>query len=117
MVVELVATNQFKKNVRQLVKHYPNAETDLDALFIKLEQGQTPGDRISGVGYTVYKVRVKSSDINRGANAAFRVIYYIKTKDCVFLIAAYPKPDQKDIEKKALKRLIDNEVRGIDLPC
>lgn len=100
-----------------MVKHYPNAEADLDALFVKLEQGQTPGDRISGVGYVAYKVRVRSSDMNRGENAAFRAVYYVKTKECVVMVTIYAKPSQKDIANKALKRMIDDILQGKDLPC
>jgi hypothetical protein len=36
-----------------------------------------PGDQISGTGFTVFKVRVKNSDIRKGKRAGYRVIYQV----------------------------------------
>ena len=117
MPVKLLSSANFEKNVRRLVRHYPHLTDDLDVLLAQLLKGQTPGDRISGVGYTAYKVRLKSSDINRGENASFRVIYYLKTKECVYLVTIYSKSKQTDIEKKALKQMIDDILGNKDLVC
>ena len=117
MPVKLISSANFEKNVRRLVKHYLHVINDLDALFLQLQKGQTPGDRIAGIGYTAYKVRLKSSDMTRGENAGFRVIYYLKTKDCIYLVTIYAKAHQSDIPRKTLKRMIDDVLEDTELTC
>ena len=117
MPVKLIASANFQKNVRRLVKRYPHVIADLDALFSRLQDGQTPGDQIAGVGYTVYKVRLRSSDMNRGESAGFRVIYYIKTALCVYIVTMYAKADQSDIPRKTLRQLVNEILQDTDLSC
>jgi mRNA-degrading endonuclease RelE of RelBE toxin-antitoxin system len=117
VAIKLLASANFAKNVRKLSKHYPKIADDIDGVLNQLMAGETPGDRISGVGYSAYKVRVKSSDIARGENAGFRLIYYVRTKDCVYLVTVYSKSAQQDIPKKSLKRLIDNILGYENLTC
>lgn len=117
MPVKILSSDRFTKNVRDLHKHYPHVTEDIDVLLKQLRNGATPGERISGVGYSAYKVRVKSKDINRGTDSAFRLLYYLQTKDCVFLVTIYTKSQQQDIPNKALKRLIDNMLRLEKLRC
>jgi len=72
-----------------------------------LEEGETPGDHIPGVGYTVYKVRVKSSDLSKGKSGGYRVIYYVRLPTNVILITIYIKNERVDITPEEIRRLID----------
>jgi mRNA-degrading endonuclease RelE of RelBE toxin-antitoxin system len=115
--IQLIASASFRHDLRELKKDYPHVNDDLNVLFVELRQGETPGDRISGVGYTVFKVRVKSSDIRRGKRGGYRVIYYLKTIACIYMVAVYIKSQQENIDKKVLKRLITDILGDTDLPC
>lgn len=53
---------EFKKNIKELRKKYRSIKADIKPLIQQLESGETPGARISGNKYPVYKVRVKNSD-------------------------------------------------------
>lgn len=105
--VEVVPTAHFRREFKRLRKKYRRIQTDLQPLIEQLQQGETPGDPIQGVGYTVYKVRVRNSDTQRGKSGGYRVVYYVQTETFVFLLDIYAKSEQEDISVEALARLID----------
>ena len=77
--IQIEASPVFRKNIRTLVKKYRNIRQDLQPVINQLEQGELLGDQISGIGYPVFKLRVKNSDINKGKSGGYRLIYYLKT--------------------------------------
>lgn len=105
--VRVVATPHFNRNFKRLRKKYRRIEVDLKPLVAQLEQGETPGNQIQGVKFTVYKVRIPSSDAQRGKSGGYRVIYYLKTADFIFLVDIYPKSERKDIRTGELRRLVE----------
>jgi mRNA-degrading endonuclease RelE of RelBE toxin-antitoxin system len=64
--IQIEASPTFQKNIRTLTKKYRNIRQDLQPVINQLEQGELLGDQISGIGYPVFKLRVKNSDINKG---------------------------------------------------
>jgi mRNA-degrading endonuclease RelE of RelBE toxin-antitoxin system len=84
---------EFKRNVRQLAKKYRHLQADVQPVIAQLESGQTPGTQIPRTSYTVFKVRVKNSDIQKGKRAGYRMIYYLKTPKTVLLITLYSKTE------------------------
>ena len=54
--IEVLFADQFKRQLRTLAKRYRQIQTDLQPLLQQLQTGECPGDRISGTGYTVFKV-------------------------------------------------------------
>lgn len=58
--------------------------------------------------HTVYKVRVKNSDIPKGKSGGYRVIYYIKTPRQIILIAIYAKTEVADLQAEDIKRLVED---------
>jgi mRNA-degrading endonuclease RelE of RelBE toxin-antitoxin system len=46
----------------------------------QLQSGETPGDRVTGIKYQIFKVRLKNSNIQKGKSGGYRVIYYLKTE-------------------------------------
>lgn len=98
---------EFVRRVKQLLKRYPHAYEDAQALITQLEKGETPGDQVPGVKYTVYKVRVKNSDVPKGKSGGYRVIYYLKTSDRVILITIYAKTQQVDMRPEQIRQMIE----------
>jgi len=45
------------------------------------------GDQVVGIGYSVFKVRVKNSDNQKGKSGGYRLMYYLKTSFNVLLLA------------------------------
>lgn len=63
--IQIEASPTFQKNIRTLGKKYRNIRQDLLPVINQLEQGELLGDQISGIGYPVFKLRVKNTDINK----------------------------------------------------
>lgn len=99
-------TKDFLKNIKQLKKEQPSIKQDLAPLIEELETGNTPGVQIKGVGFTVYKVRLKNSDKRKGKRGGYRVIYYIRTPVSIVLLAIYSKLEKADITKNEISLII-----------
>lgn len=72
----------------------------------QLEQGELPGDQIPSIGYTVFKLRVRNSDIQKGKSGGYRLIYYVKTATAIILLTIYTKSEQVDMAVKDIQSII-----------
>lgn len=104
--VQILLTPRFQQDLRKLAKRYRSIRKDLTPLIEQLQQGETPGDRISGNKYQVVKVRLKNSNIQKGKSAGYRVIYYLKTQTAITLVTIYSKSDLTDIPNKVIEEII-----------
>ena len=112
--VHVVATPHFERQFKRLRKKYRHIQADLKPLVERLEQGETPGDQIPGTGYTVYKERLPSTDSQRGKSGGYRVIYYVRTKDFIFLVEIYPKSEREDISALELRQLVEEVAAELE---
>lgn len=107
-------TQRFEKELRKLVRKYPEATEDLDPYLTELEKGNLLGDPIPGLklqGNKVFKLRIPNSSANKGLPGGFRVIYYCVTSDFeVYLLSMYSKSDKQDISKKEIIDIINSNV-------
>lgn len=108
MSIVINYTAEFKQNVKRLNRRYRSIRDDLQELLEQLKQGSTPGDKIQGIAYTVYKVRVKNSDIIKEKSGGYRVIYYVQSDTGITLLAMYSKSDQTNISTDTLRRILGN---------
>jgi mRNA-degrading endonuclease RelE of RelBE toxin-antitoxin system len=102
-------SDAFKQQLRRLSRKYRRIRSDVQPLISQLEAGETPGDQIQGVGYAVYKVRVRNSDAKRGKSGGYRMIYYLPTQDSVLLVTIDSKTEQSDIDDAEVARIISEE--------
>ena len=107
--IKINKSSEFKKNLKKLEKKYRSIEEDLEPLIQQLESGETPGDRISGNKYPVYKARVKNSDNKKGKSSGYRVIYYTITTDAILLTTIYSKSERGNISNREIEDLIEQE--------
>jgi mRNA-degrading endonuclease RelE of RelBE toxin-antitoxin system len=105
-LVRVEFTPEFKRNIRQLAKKYRHLQSDVQPVIAQLEAGQTPGTQIPRTGYTVFKVRIKNSDIQKGKRSGYRMVYYLKTPELVLLITIYSKTEQGDVFAEQIHRII-----------
>jgi mRNA-degrading endonuclease RelE of RelBE toxin-antitoxin system len=97
----------FKKNLKKLGKRYRLVREDIKPLIKQLEGGETPGDRISGNKYPVYKVRVKNSDTKKGQSGGDRILYYTITAEAILLTTIYSKSDRENISNEEIEEIIE----------
>ncbi|MEB3289230.1 MAG: type II toxin-antitoxin system RelE/ParE family toxin [Leptolyngbya sp.] len=100
--VEVALTPRFKKDLRTLVKRYRRIRSDLQPLIQQLEAGELPGDQIPGMQLTLFKVRLRNSDIQKGKSGGYRVIYYVQTQTQIILVTMYSKSDQADVDMNTI---------------
>ena len=103
---DIQLTPQFRKDLKQLAKRYRSIRKDLDPLIQQLKTGNIIGDQLVGLNREVFKVRLTNSDIRKGKNAGYRVVYYIKTKTSIVLVTIYSKSDLSDISKQFIEEVI-----------
>lgn len=58
------------------------------------------------MNYTVFKVRLKNSNIQKGKSGGYRVIYYVKTADRIILATIYSKSDVADVDAEVIEDAI-----------
>ncbi|MGL6137129.1 MAG: type II toxin-antitoxin system RelE/ParE family toxin, partial [Planktothrix sp.] len=105
-LIQVEVSSIFKRNLRTLVKKYRSIRNDIQPIIEQLEQGELPGDQIPEIGYVVFKLRVRNSDIQKGKSGGYRLIYYIKTATAIILLTIYAKSEQVDIAADDIRSII-----------
>jgi len=96
----------FKKSAKKLAKRYKNIAKDLKGLEDELSSNPDCGTYI---GSNCFKIRVVNSSIPTGKSGGFRVIYYKKIKNIIYLMEIYSKSDIENItDEKILEILRGN---------
>ena len=104
--VKVEVSPTFKRNIKTLGKKYRSIRKDIEPIIKQLQNGKLPGDRISGIGDIVFKLRIKNSDNAKGKSGGYRLIYYCQTKTGIVLLTIYTKSEQVDIAAEDIKRII-----------
>ncbi len=104
--VQVEYTPEFKRNLRALAKKYRHIRSDVQPVINQLRAGEVMGDQVSGTRYTIFKVRVRNSDIRKGKRSGYRLIYHLKTPTNTILVTIYSKLDQADISAEQIRRIL-----------
>jgi mRNA-degrading endonuclease RelE of RelBE toxin-antitoxin system len=99
-------TDAFKRQVRDLAKRYRQIKLDLQPIFEQLKDGKLIGYQVQKTGYTVFKVRVKNSDIQKGKSGGYRMIYYVKTSTSILCLLIYSKSEEDNVTSTEIKKVI-----------
>jgi mRNA-degrading endonuclease RelE of RelBE toxin-antitoxin system len=105
--IEIRLTPEFKRNLRALAKKYHHIRSDVQPIIDQLQVGNFAGDQIPGTGYTIYKLRVRNSDLRKGKRAGYQLIYYLQTQTQIILITIYSKTEQSDISTAQIRRIVE----------
>ncbi|NJR48941.1 MAG: type II toxin-antitoxin system RelE/ParE family toxin [Leptolyngbyaceae cyanobacterium CSU_1_3] len=104
--IEVRISDRFENEVRQLGKRYRRIRIDIQPIINQLESGELPGNQIPGMTYTLFKVRVKNSDAQKGKSGGYSIIYYLKTEAQILLVTLYSKSDKSDITDDEVQEII-----------
>ncbi|CCQ53896.1 hypothetical protein CWATWH0005_845 [Crocosphaera watsonii WH 0005] len=105
--IQILVTSEFKRNLKILSKRYRHIRSDVQPIIDQLQSGEIVGDQIPKIPYTVFKVRIKNSDNQKGKSGGYRFIYYLKTSNKIILVTIYSKSDQQDVAITKIKQIID----------
>lgn len=113
--IQVEASQTFNRNLRSLAKKYRNIRNDIQPVIEQLERGKLLGDKISGIGDEVFKLRVRNSDIQKGKSGGYRLIYYVKTANGIILLTIYTKSEQADIAADEIRSIVaEYEQRAVE---
>ncbi|MBE9140223.1 type II toxin-antitoxin system mRNA interferase toxin, RelE/StbE family [Nodosilinea sp. LEGE 07088] len=104
---EIRLTPEFKRKLKKLSKKYRQISNDLNPILEQLRSGEVLGDQISGIGFTVMKLRIQNSDNQKGKSGGYRLIYWVELKNAIVLLDIYSKSDQSDIEVSEIQQIIN----------
>ncbi len=93
----------FSKQLKKLSKKYRNIKKDL--LKFMNDFDEIHQNSIS-IKTNIFKVRLKNSDKNKGKSAGYRVYYYLKIDEEIFLLTIYDKSEIEMINEEILNKLI-----------
>jgi mRNA-degrading endonuclease RelE of RelBE toxin-antitoxin system len=106
--IQIILSPDFQAQARKLKKRYRQFRSDLQVLLDDLQEGNLPGDQITGTSYIVYKVRLKNSDIKKGKSGGYRVIYQQRDDIYILLVTVYSKSDESNIATAEIKAIIEH---------
>lgn len=115
-LIRVIFTPDVEADLKWLRKRYRHIDLDVEPIVELLEQGELPGDKIPGVGYDAYKVRVKNRDAQKGKKGGYRIIYYVRMSDLVYLLTIYSKSDQSDVTLEEVRRIIETILDSSNNP-
>ncbi len=103
MSLTIVPTPEFKKSVKRLYKRYKLIAKDLANLEKELRENIYAGVEL---GRGCFKIRLKNSSVPTGKSGGFRVIYYLRTQNKIYLLEIYSKSDLESIDEKRLVEIL-----------
>ena len=107
MSYNIVPTNNFKKEVKWLIKKYASLKSELEKLNDELEENPTLG---TNLGIDIYKIRLAIASKGKGKSGGARVMSFVKVIDTtVFLFSIYNKGDKDAISDKEIQEILKNE--------
>ncbi|MDD3861741.1 MAG: hypothetical protein PHP74_02520, partial [Candidatus Gracilibacteria bacterium] len=97
--MQFLFTNHFKKQIKRLQEKFPKLKKDLIEELKSFELKQW-----IYIGKSIYKIRIKSSDQNRGKSGGLRsyAYFYIK-KDLLVPLCIYSKNEVSSISQNELE--------------
>ena len=102
----VVSARIAKQQAAALAKKYRHILSDINPIFLQLQNGETPGDQMQGIGLTIYKVRIRNRDLQKGKSSGYRLIYWLKDSITIVIVSIYSKLDQSDISADEIRRII-----------
>jgi mRNA-degrading endonuclease RelE of RelBE toxin-antitoxin system len=123
MNFRLRVTNRFERCVKNFKRRFPKITKDVSQAVEQLESNSQQGTIIPD-DYNIRKMRVASSDMQRGKSGGFRLLYRLSSDDNVVdsedneivmtLLYLYAKVDQSDVAASFLEILNEDALEGDD---
>ncbi|MDC0932700.1 hypothetical protein OAR97_02525 [Arcobacteraceae bacterium] len=95
---------RFDKEVKKLSKKYNLIKEDLNNFVLDFD---TIHQEATTIKNNLYKVRLSNSNKNKGKRAGYRIYYYLKVNDTVYLLTIYDKSQIESINENTLNQYIE----------
>lgn len=114
--MEIIWSFRFEADVKYYFrkKRYTKILDDINKVVDELKAGNLVGDRLENINLqnnsAVYKVRVANTSTRSGKSNGFRIIYYLKVNETIYLVTIYSKKDDNRIPTDAQIAELINEL-------
>jgi len=98
-----IITPEFARAVKSLLKKYRLILNDLKTLEQELSTGEA---KTVELGRNCYKTRLQNSSIPVGKSGGFRIIYFYKKDDTIYLLDIYSKTEIENIRDARLLEIL-----------
>ena len=105
MNLTLIITPEFARAVKNLLKKYRLLLHDLKTLEQELSTGEAKAVEL---GRNCYKTRLPNSSIPVGKRGGFRIIYFYKKDNKIYLLDIYAKTEMGNIKDAKLLEILKN---------
>ncbi len=95
----------FDKQYKKLTKKYNLIKSDIEELIVNFDDLHQQATSIKS---DIYKIRLANSNKNKGKRTGYRVYYYIKIEEIVYLLTIYDKSEVDRIDENILMELLNS---------
>ncbi len=110
MQTRVETSKQFNREFKRLSKKYRDLLEIVVPFSARLGSGERLGERLAGIGYEAYKVRLENPAAKRGRSGGFRIIYYVESPAQVILITMFSKTEHANISNSEIQQIIAAEI-------
>lgn len=104
MSFKVLATSDFKRDSKKLLKKYKSLKNEILNLITVLEKDPIQG---TSLGDGCYKIRLAVKSKGKGKSGGARIITCVKVMDgFVYLLTIYSKSEKDNISDQELQQLI-----------
>ena len=109
--MKLFFANHFKRQLKKLVKKFPHAKKDL---LLRLKNIDLKNE--IHMGKSIYKIRIKSADQNKGKSGELRCYLYAYVKKNLLIpLCIYSKNQEESISENELQHHFDKTIEELIL--
>lgn len=108
MKINVIATSNFQKEAKNLIKKYKSLKLELSKLNSQLKSNPRKGISLCN---NIFKIRLAVKSKGKGKSGGLRVVTYlemhlISEENTLFLLSVYDKSNTESISKNDLLKLI-----------
>lgn len=110
MKFDVIATTNFKREIKKLLKKYPSLHNEYLSLVENLEHSPKQG---TSIGRNCFKIRLSIKSKGKGKSGGARVITcFVLVEKSVYLLSIYDKSMKENITDKQLGDFLDGISDG-----
>jgi mRNA-degrading endonuclease RelE of RelBE toxin-antitoxin system len=98
----------FEKQFKKLAKKYSLIKEDVSKFITDFDTLHSQSTTIKN---NLFKTRLANSNKNKGKSSGYRIYYYLKINDTVYLLTIYDKSEIESINEFILDEFIDEIIK------
>jgi mRNA-degrading endonuclease RelE of RelBE toxin-antitoxin system len=98
----------FEKQFKKLAKKYSLIKEDISKFMTDFDNLHSQSTTIKN---NLFKARLANSNKNKGKSSGYRIYYYLKINDTVYLLTIYDKSEIESINESILDEFINEIIK------